>query len=104
MQVQTHTDRFIPGSTALSAEVEAAVVHALGRLADHITRVEVHLSDENGDKGGAADKRCVMEARLEGRPPAAVTHHAATVEQAIIGAADKLARSVETTVEKMRAY
>ena len=45
-----------------------------------------------------------MEARIEGRPPAAVTHHAATVEQAILGAADKLARSIETTIEKMRSY
>lgn len=104
MLVQTNTDRTIAGGEALSAQVAAAVAGAMGRLADHVTRVEVHLGDENGDKGGAADKRCVMEARVEGRPPAAVTHRAATVEQAVIGAAAKLARSVESALARMRRY
>jgi hypothetical protein len=104
MQVQTHTDRIIQGSAALSAEVENAVIGALGRLADHVTRVEVHLGDENAQRGGANDKRCVMEARIEGRQPSAVKHYAATVEQAIIGAAEKLARLIETTLEKMRSH
>lgn len=36
-----------------------------------ISRVEVHLSDEDGKKGGQNDKRCMMEARLDGRQPAA---------------------------------
>lgn len=103
MQVHTHTNRTIEGSEFLSAQVDAAVTGALGRLADHVTRVDVHLSDENGEKGGADDKRCVMEARFEGRPPSAVTHQAATVEQAILGAADKLARLLETTLEKIRS-
>jgi hypothetical protein len=36
--------------------------------------VEVHLSDENGKKGGSHDKRCMMEARLEGHQRGALTH------------------------------
>jgi hypothetical protein len=38
-----------------------------------------------------------MEARLEGRPPAAVLHHAATLDQAITGAAEKLERALESS-------
>ena len=44
----------------------------------------------------------MMEARLEGRQPIAVTHQAATVEQAIDGAADKLKRSIESTLGRLR--
>ncbi len=104
MRVHTNTDRSIEGSEALSAQVEAVVVGALERFADQVTRVEVHLSDENSAKGGAQDKRCMMEARLEGRPPTAVTHQAATVEQAMDGAATKLARSIESTLARLREY
>jgi hypothetical protein len=65
--------------------------------------VEVHLSDENSHKGGADDKRCLMEARLEGRPPTAVSHRAPSVQLAIDGAAAKLARVIESTIERRRS-
>jgi hypothetical protein len=39
-----------------------------------------------------------MEARLDGRPPIAVTHHADTLGNAVSGAAEKLARSIEHTL------
>ncbi|MBA2355586.1 MAG: HPF/RaiA family ribosome-associated protein [Acidobacteria bacterium] len=103
MHVQINTDRNIHGSEALSAQVEAVVVGALGRFVDHVTRVEVHLSDENGGKGGGEDKRCLMEARLEGRQPTAVSHQAATVEAAMDGAAAKLARAIESTLGRLRS-
>jgi ribosome-associated translation inhibitor RaiA len=43
----------------------------------------------------------MMEARLEGRQPIAVTDEAATVELAVNGAADKLARLIEHTLGKL---
>lgn len=101
MQVQINTDRNIAGHEALAAHVSDLVKNALDRLSDHITRVEVHLSDENGDKSGQNDKRCVMEARLEKRQPVAVTHQAATLDQAVEGAAHKLARLIESTLGRL---
>ena len=62
-QVQINTDHSIPGHQALAAEVSDIVQSALSRVSEHITRVEVHLNDENGDKHGQNDKRCVIEAR-----------------------------------------
>jgi hypothetical protein len=59
------------------------------------------MSDENGDKSGPNDKRCVMEARLEGRQPVAVTHQATTMEQAVDGAAHKLSRLIESTLGRL---
>ena len=103
MQIQINTDHNIEGHEALAAQVSGVVESALSRFSDHITRVEVHLSDENSDKkGGHDDMRCMMEARLEGRQPIAVTHQAATLDQAVDGAADKLARLIESTLGRLR--
>ena len=98
MQIQINTDHNIEGREVLADQVSGVVESALDRVSDHITRVEVHLSDENSDKRGQNDKRCMMEARLEGRQPVAVTHQAATLDQAVDGAADKLVRLIESTL------
>ncbi len=103
MQVQVSTDHNIEGREALAAHVEAVVIDTLNNLSDHITRVEVHLGDEVSHKAGLNDKRCMMEARLEGRQPIAVTDHADTIDQAIRGAADKLHRVLESTLARVRA-
>ncbi len=102
MQVQVNTDDHIAGREELVNHVQETVASSLKRFSEHITRVEVHLSDENGDKAGSNDKRCVMEARLEGRQPTAVTCQAKTVHQAVAGAADKLKRALDSTVGKQR--
>jgi hypothetical protein len=66
--------------------------------------VEVHLSDEDGNKNGLNDKRCIMEARLSGMKPMAVTHHATTHEQAISGAIDKLKASLEKITGRLEDF
>lgn len=104
MQIQVHTDDNIEGGQALKGQVEAAVTKALDRFSGQITRVEVHLGDENSEKGGQSDKRCMMEARLEGRPPTAVTNHAPSLEQAISGAAEKLQKVIDSTIGRLRGY
>lgn len=102
MQIQINTDRNIEGHEALAAQVSGVVESALSRFSDSITRVEVHLSDENSNKkGGNDDIRCVIEARLEGRQPVVVKHQAATVDQAVDGAADKLTRMVDSTLGQL---
>lgn len=104
MLIQVNTDNHISGSEALTSRVEATVDSALTRFAERITRVEVHLSDENGGKSGPDDKRCVMEARLEGRQPVAVTHQAATLDEAVSGAADKMTSALDSTLGRLRGY
>ena len=106
MQVRINTDRNIEGHEAMAAHVTGVVNDALGHLSEHITRVEVHLSDENGAdlKSGQNDKRCMMEARLEGHPPLAVTAHADTLHQSIDSAADKLVRLIESTLGRLNDH
>jgi ribosome-associated translation inhibitor RaiA len=101
MNIQINTDNHITGREALAQQAEANVTSALGHLAEHITRVEVHLSDENGNKTGVRDKRCMMEARLEGHQPIAVTDESESLNDAIAGAADKLKRSLDHTLSRL---
>lgn len=102
MQIQVNTDSSIEGREKLTAHVRSVVESALTRFSDRITRVEVHLSDQNGDKSGQDDKRCTMEARLKGRQPTAVTHDAATLDQAVDGAADRIQRSIESALGRLQ--
>jgi ribosome-associated translation inhibitor RaiA len=98
MKIQINTHRNIEGHERMSQQVEAALEAAVGRFTDQITRVEVHLSDLNSHKFGADDKRCLLEARLAGRRPTAVSHQAGTIQEAIEGAAEKLKSNLESTL------
>ncbi|MEX2465749.1 MAG: hypothetical protein WD995_02500 [Gemmatimonadota bacterium] len=102
MKVQINTDSNIDGNEALDLEVEALVRDAIDRFSDDLTRVEVHLSDENSSKkGGSVDIRCLIEARLRGLDPIVVTHHAATVDQATEGASRKMRDKLDTVLGKL---
>ncbi len=103
MLVQINTDHNINGREAVTAHFRGIVENELSRFSDQITRVEVYLTDENSDKkGGNDDMRCVMEAQLEGRKPVAVTHQAATLDQSVDGAVDKLSKLIKRTIERLR--
>jgi ribosome-associated translation inhibitor RaiA len=104
MKIQLNTDVHIEGTEALASRVGATVEQALDHFREHVTRVEVHLADENGGKSGPHDHRCMLEARLEGRQPVAVTDHAATVDQAVQGAAQKLARLLDSTLGRLHDH
>lgn len=100
MQIEIGSDHHIKVHEPWAEELRASVSHTLRYHQDHLTRVVIHLSDENAHKAGEDDKRCAMEGRLKGRQPVAVTHHAATFDQAVLGAADKLARVIEHALGK----
>lgn len=100
MQIQINTDHNIDGHAALSEHIRGVVDQSLSRFSRHITRIEVHLSDENAEKAGVLDKRCMIEARFECRHPIAVTDHAADVEKALHGAVHKLIRLIDSTLQR----
>jgi ribosome-associated translation inhibitor RaiA len=101
MHIQVNTDHTIEGHEALADRIRGVVESALSRMSDHITRVEVHLIDESGPKSRKNNKRCMMEGRLEGHQPIAVTDEAETIDLAVNGAADKLARLIEHTLGRL---
>ncbi|MDR2872868.1 MAG: HPF/RaiA family ribosome-associated protein [Xanthomonadaceae bacterium] len=100
MKIQLNTDRYIQSDPSVVRHVEQTLESALSRFADHITRIEVHLSDLNAGKTGANDKRCLMEARMEGHQPLTASDDADTVASAITGAAKKLQRVLDSALGK----
>lgn len=104
MKIQFNNSKNMTGIEELRASLTALISEELKRFRRKISRLEVHLSDEDGLKNGLNDKRCMIEARLEGRQPIAVTNHANTHEQAVIGAIDKLRNSLETIIGRLRDY
>src|SRR5690349_11850140 len=72
MHIQINTDHNLRGGESVEESVRGTVEDALQRFSGQISRVEVHLADENAGKHGGNDKRCMMEARLEGHAPVAV--------------------------------
>ena len=100
MQIQINSDHHIVGSPELAGRIQGLVRDTLDRYSDRITRVEVHLSDLNGVKGGN-DKRCLMEARLAGLGPVDVNHEADNLQVAIDAALEKLERAIEHKLGKV---
>ena len=73
MIIQINTDNNLTVHESFNAELDERIKEKLQRFAGQLTRIEVHLSDENGSKEGQKDKRCLMEARMEGMQPIVVT-------------------------------
>jgi ribosomal subunit interface protein len=88
-------------SQAIDEHVNQHVTDALRHLTDRITRVEVHLHDDNAGKSGSQDKRCVMEARIAGQQPLAVDHQNDDLYKCIGETADKLGRAVKKQIDKL---
>jgi ribosome-associated translation inhibitor RaiA len=104
MNIQFNTDKNVTGSEELIASSTSFLTEALSKFSQQITRVEVHLSDEDGDKKGVNDKRCIVEARLAGMKPIAVTNYANTHEQAVFGALGKLKTSLEKLTGRLKNH
>jgi ribosome-associated translation inhibitor RaiA len=105
IKIQVNTGHNLEGTEALALWVEAEVRSALERFDDRLTRVEVHLGDESGDKdGGGADKRCLLEARPAGMQPVVVTDFADTVEKAIAGATQKMQSLLNSTFGRIDGH
>jgi ribosome-associated translation inhibitor RaiA len=104
MIIQFNTDNNISGSERLNNYFTTTLTESLSRFSNQITRLEVHLTDENSNKEGQNDKRCMLEARVEGLQPIAVTGHANEIEQAVKSAIDKLKSSLDTVIGRMRNH
>jgi hypothetical protein len=104
MKIQFNTDKNIEGHERLESFFTAELEKELARFEDKVTRIEVHLGDENSAKGGVNDKRCMIEARPVKSNPIAVTTYADSIEKAFFQATEKIKKSLNTTFDKQLAH
>lgn len=101
MNIQVNTDHNIEGGENLNTYVKNKLTEDFDRFRNAITRIEVHISDQNAQKSGDLDKRCLLEARIANRQPVVVSHNDETVHQAFDGASEKLMRSLTSMVGRL---
>lgn len=101
MLIEVNTDNLIQGRADVAASVQALVDSGLDHFRDRLSRVEVHLADENSHKGGDNDVRCSLEARIEGLKPVGVSHFAGSVEEAVEGAVTRLESLLEHSLGRL---
>ena len=102
MLVHVTPDNNIRGTENLVRRVSGTIETALSRFDPQITRVEVHLADENSHKGGNGDKSCALEARLAGLSPIAASATGDNLDQAIDGALDKLVAAIDHRLGRLQ--
>lgn len=102
MQVLVHTDDHIQGGESLAQWVQDEAKTRLARLSENITRLEVFLTDLDGGKSGAKDKRCRLEARVAGRPAVSVTADADKMATAFIDSIEKITRLIDAELGRVK--
>jgi ribosomal subunit interface protein len=102
MKIQVNTDKNIEGTEMLETFVSEKIRSGLKHFVDKITRIEVHLSDQNADKGGIEDIQCKIEARVEDLQPVIVVSKSSSIEKALNDAVDKMKATLGTIVGKMK--
>lgn len=102
IKVQVNTSNDVENKESLERWATEYLSEHLARFEQDITSILVSMTDENhAAKGGGLDKRCMMEARVNGREPVAVTHYAPEQNLAFRGAADKLGKALEHEFGKL---
>ena len=102
MQVHVNTDDHIQGGESLAQWITDESKSRLSRFQDHITRLEVFLTDVDAAKSGVNDKRCRLEARVTGRQPVTVTAEGDKMANAFIGAVVKLMRALDADLGRVK--
>ncbi len=82
----------------LEEKLSGFIKKSLKRFSNRITRVEVHLEDENSNKGGKDDKRCSIEVRPDNLDPIIVTSKSDNYIQAVREAAEKSKASLDKAI------
>ncbi|MDQ8936507.1 HPF/RaiA family ribosome-associated protein [Acinetobacter rudis] len=100
MNIEIRTDKNIQNSERLITYIREELNQEFQRHSERITQFSVHMSDENGDKGGEDDIRCMIEAKAAGLKPVVVTHKAHNIDTALHGAIDRVKRGLKHAFEK----
>jgi ribosome-associated translation inhibitor RaiA len=100
MEINVNTDNTIDRHQGLDERVRDVVESSISRF-EQVRRVDVHLSNQNGQKHEDGDNYCMMEARVAGYESIVVHAHAADLHLSINGAATKLKRALDSALGRL---
>jgi hypothetical protein len=93
MEININTDNTIDRHQGLDERVREAVESSIGRFGEQVRRVDVHLSNQNGQKHADGDNYCMMEARVHAI--------AENLHLSISGASGKLKRALDSALGRL---
>ena len=103
MEIQINSDNNLRVSKEYNLQIQELLSTKLSRFEKHLTRIELYLSDVNSHKDGGDDKKCVIEARLKGKDPIAVTTTEENHDKSIALAVEKMKSALNTSLGKTNA-
>jgi hypothetical protein len=101
VQFQFNSDNQIEGDAGMAERVESLVRTKLSRIAERLTRVEVHVGDVDGPRSGPNDKRALVELRPAGLQPISGSAQGAGIETCVSSATDKALAAFDRQLGKM---
>jgi hypothetical protein len=104
MNILINTDNSIDGNERTNKYFSEAISKDLARFKNDITRIEVHLTDENGSKTGKDDKKCTMEARVKNHQPIVVSCNEDSIEKAMNIATTKLKSALTSLLGELKSH
>jgi ribosomal subunit interface protein len=104
MNIQFNTGNNIDGSDRQRDYFSTLISEDLKRYDSQMTRLEVHLSDQDNSQHEKSEIKCTLEARLKNLNPIVVTNHGNSHEEAIKGATQKLKKSLDTVTGRLSTY
>lgn len=97
MIIKIKTDDNI-GSKELKFPMITVISEKLLRFSPNLTRLELYLSDKNGNKEELKVIKCLLKARFTGRRPITVINRSHSHEHAFKGALAKLTSSLDSAI------
>lgn len=104
MIITFNTDNNVQGGDAFIAPLRAILHQKFEKYMHKISKIKVHLTDENGSKKGVDDKRCLLEAHIDSMEPIVCMNVAATYEESLSGAIQHLKTSLNKKLEKLEDH
>ena len=104
MQIQLNTGSGVAGKATLEEWASEHLRQQLHRFVEHVSRIDIQLSDVSGGRAYADDKRCTLGAKRIGASALVVQDNRAAVHQALRGAVDKLVRVLGSHVDRRTAH
>jgi hypothetical protein len=104
MDILINTDHSIEGNERTNSYFSEVITKDLRRFENDITRIEVHLTDENASKTGKNDKKCTMEARVKNHQPIVVSCNDDTIEKVMSLATNKLKSALDSVLGDLKSH
>lgn len=102
MKIQLNSDKNIQITEKFEKYFSEKINLSLKRFDDIITRIEIHLSDQNAHKTSHDDVQCKIEARIKDLQPVIVTGKSDTKEKALDEAIKKIKASLDKVTGKLK--